>query len=814
MAPLTLFDDKEDDGVNGDDHNDEDDDVESQDLLAPSQEQESQSSYSPSQHAQPFDAPSRSGFMSSPVEDNRRLSEFIFPAYDPSVVNSPLADRAIAYGDNDSDDSVRRSRRPSSRRSILLHDHHGDAGDDDDDDTDGEGDEYKVGNDDDEDEVVDNDTDDEWNDDNKVGRNDEDIDEDIDEDSEGTVIPGTAYDIITAAGRRNAVCRRIPASSISDMNPIYERWIRKAMLDDWGIQFPHEWQIRAIADIVFSRDTTTFLIAKTGSGKSAVPLTVGSLLTGVTLTMVPLVGLGSDQVNKCSNPDNFIEGYHLDEHRGSDSGLLRKRLLSLGEYEADNVAIFIYASPQSIDVGRDWHRTLMTLSSRNLIRLIVVDEAHSVAQDGRDFRPEFRTAVSALRKIYDNSPTPINFLAMSATFRRDDQDVISRLWTRPPDKVIWLELSRRGIGLDVVISGNPTSSIVKCMSSDYKIPTTTKTIVYTNSKRAAMGSLSKALEAMLEKCERNWRNSGYDFVPGRVISFTGDDGLQSKVHIMRAWARDLDDVPVHEDEFGDPGDELPNLLIMPATKAADCGVSSNSCRRSYRMGIASSLYSIVQEMGRVDRVPTGDDLDPTQNRYEVHLSFTCAVKLYARIMQHPEKSERELQLASFMEVLCFLVIPSECQHVHLERYFEAPDTTRLFESCRNCCPFCNRNRATTTGRINRQKLTRQLVGYCSSATPPTTGALIKFVKDRQRLFFHKHDQPKKGMGPIHALCLQLIASGILEFAIGDGSTKDIGKNDLNISNVVIKIGKDRGEPKAMFDTYWTNIQLSNDEIDE
>ncbi len=87
--------------------------------------------------------------------------------------------------------------------------------------------------------------------------------------------------------------------------------------------------------------------------------------------MVPLVGLGSNQVNKCSNPDNFIEGYRLNELRGTDSSLLRKRLLSLGEYEADNVAIFLYASPQSLDVGQDWHRTLMTLSSKNLIKLIV-----------------------------------------------------------------------------------------------------------------------------------------------------------------------------------------------------------------------------------------------------------------------------------------------------------------------------------------------------------------------------------------------------------------------------------------------------------
>jgi len=92
--------------------------------------------------------------------------------------------------------------------------------------------------------------------------------------SEGTVVPGTAYDIITAAGRRQSIERRVPASSLQDLDPIHKRWIRCAMLDDWGIASPHEWQIRAISDIAFARDTTTYLIAKTGSGKSAIPLTV------------------------------------------------------------------------------------------------------------------------------------------------------------------------------------------------------------------------------------------------------------------------------------------------------------------------------------------------------------------------------------------------------------------------------------------------------------------------------------------------------------------------------------------------------------
>ncbi len=115
--------------------------------------------------------------------------------------------------------------------------------------------------------------------------------------------------------------------------------------------------------------------------------------------MVPLVGLGSDQVNKCSNDVNYIEGYHLDKHRGSDARLLRDRLILLNEDEAEYVSVFLYPSPQSLQVGTFWYKTLINLASKNLIRLIVIDEAHTVAQDGRDFRPEFKSAVSVLISV-------------------------------------------------------------------------------------------------------------------------------------------------------------------------------------------------------------------------------------------------------------------------------------------------------------------------------------------------------------------------------------------------------------------------------
>jgi hypothetical protein len=128
--------------------------------------------------------------------------------------------------------------------------------------------------------------------------------------------------------------------------------------------------------------------------------------------------------------------------------------------------------------------------------------------------------------------------------------------------------------------------------------------------------------------------------------------------------------------------------MMPATKAADCGVSSSYCRCSYRYGIAPSLYSIVQEMGRVDRKPVDSYIDGVTNlnRYEVQISFTC--KLYARIMQHPEKIERDIQVKSMMDVVQLLVNPIECQHVTLEKYFENPDASKSYTPCENKCMWC------------------------------------------------------------------------------------------------------------------------------
>ena len=92
---------------------------------------------------------------------------------------------------------------------------------------------------------------------------------------------------------------------------------------------------------------------------------------------------------------------------------------------------------------------------------------------------------------------------------------------------MWLELSRRGIHFDVIVSGNPIGAVTSSSKEDYKYKTDMQTIVYSNSKQQAVGTISAAMESVLEQSPND----------REVIPLTGDDGLQFKVYTMHAFSQ-------------------------------------------------------------------------------------------------------------------------------------------------------------------------------------------------------------------------------------------------------------------------------------
>lgn len=209
--------------------------------------------------------------------------------------------------------------------------------------------------------------------------------------------------------------------STMDIPQEHIRIIRHAMDFNFGISTPHDEQLQAINKGAFYDGIVMNIIAKTAFGKSVIPSTICSLRRGIAVILVPLLGLGSDQVNKTMMIEKNIESYHIDEHRLEDATLLRKRLQGLTAKERENISIQLYLSPLALAEGSEWMPILRQLAQKDFICLLCIDEAHYIEQHGRCFRPEFNVAVEQMKVLYDMMPTKGPVIAMSATYRKVDQ---------------------------------------------------------------------------------------------------------------------------------------------------------------------------------------------------------------------------------------------------------------------------------------------------------------------------------------------------------------------------------------------------------
>jgi superfamily II DNA helicase RecQ len=108
----------------------------------------------------------------------------------------------------------------------------------------------------------------------------------------------------------------------------------------------------------------------------AVVLTASTLLRGITLVVVPLLGLGCDQVAKAHRLRYNVEAYHLDENRGEDQLAIQTRLLSITHLHHQSIILFTL--PQSLKEGSSWAPLLKRLAKKKLFTLLVLDEAHTI----------------------------------------------------------------------------------------------------------------------------------------------------------------------------------------------------------------------------------------------------------------------------------------------------------------------------------------------------------------------------------------------------------------------------------------------------
>lgn len=170
--------------------------------------------------------------------------------------------------------------------------------------------------------------------------------------------------------------------------------------------------------ISFSKNSDTFIVMPTGSGKSLCYQMPALLSKGVTLVISPLISLMKDQVEQLQHKG--IRATFINSTIPPDE--IEKRF-----YKMQNVFYdLIYIAPERLG-SYIFRSTFDFLRNRDQIDLIVIDEAHCISQWGHDFRPAYQK----IRFLRKNNQIP--FMALTATATpKVQKDIIKQLNLHKP----------------------------------------------------------------------------------------------------------------------------------------------------------------------------------------------------------------------------------------------------------------------------------------------------------------------------------------------------------------------------------------------
>ena len=428
-------------------------------------------------------------------------------------------------------------------------------------------------------------------------------------------------------------------------------------MDFIGAMFKEVWGIdelrgpqRQAVEFLAVQGARVLVVAKTGLGKSAIPLGVLALLCGVAFVLVPLIGLGADQMARAMEGRGVV-AYHLDELSGKKKQEVIAKLSSLKP--GDPTMFVVYASPQSLLKGGGWYELLGTLIDNKTLSLLCFDEYHT----GDWGRPSFRPEITALKEnVFDRIPPSLPVLAMTGTLNKAIMERNGKMFGLTFDHVLWSSTSRRDIRISVFPQATTAamlSTMKRALARNLK-SSEQLAIVYSAEKKRVRDSLTQQLGEML-------RSQGSD---QRAYGVTGDTPMLLKNLVIA-------------DITSGGGPRPLNIGVVAATSTLGCGVNAELCSIVVHFGLTMSLVEYLQEMSRAGRKPLPDGAEFVYENCCTfsHVSFT----LLARRAFGKEvvcKDDRVAMLDDLMEVLRFFALPGKCQHVLLEHSFRNPSAKR------------------------------------------------------------------------------------------------------------------------------------------
>ncbi len=303
-------------------------------------------------------------------------------------------------------------------------------------------------------------------------------------------------------------------------------------------------QREVIASVLSGQDTLALM--PTGAGKSLTYQLPALFLPKPVIVVSPLIALMQDQQEKAAQADVVVEKLDSTARRADREQAHRDI--------AENSAQLIYVTPEKLsDAG-----FLAELNAAGGISLLVIDEAHTIAQWGHDFRPAF-LAIGQARKTLGNPP----ILALTATAT---EEVVAEILTSlhaPHATRISTGIERPNLAFSVHPTVNNEAKVARILAMIKEDEGAG--IIYTASVRAA--------------------NDLFDLLTDQGIAvghYHGKMPTRDRERVQQEFMR---------------GDHK----VMIATKAFGLGIDKPDIRFVFHFEFPDSLETYYQEAGRAGR---------------------------------------------------------------------------------------------------------------------------------------------------------------------------------------------------------------------
>lgn len=325
----------------------------------------------------------------------------------------------------------------------------------------------------------------------------------------------------------------------------FNQWLLTHLRQNYQFENFRPGQQEVLTHLLYEqRDVLAVL--PTGTGKSLIYQIAGQVLGGLTVIVSPLISLMQDQVarlnaqgNKRAVALNSMQGYKVKQ----------VILENLTQFD------YLFIAPETL-MQENVLAKLVTVD----IHLLVIDEAHSIAQWGPDFRPDYLQ----LGQLYHKFKMP-RLLLLTATAGTDVKQALHQQFTTPlPLIEVTYSVNRANIHLRTETLPNEKLKQQRLIALVDFLPGAG--IVYLSSKKQA-NQLTQLLRSK---------------TTARVATYHGDVENEQRFAIQQQFMHDQID-------------------IIVATSAFGMGIDKNDIRWVIHYHLANDLESYLQEIGRAGR---------------------------------------------------------------------------------------------------------------------------------------------------------------------------------------------------------------------